>query len=238
MHNIIQRRVDRICKKKMTRSHRPPKCAKWLLHKGLTGNEIIIYENKCSNKLLLPLMFKKAALPLLLTFLLHLTTINHCIYAQSSFQKLRISYKNNLLTIYAKDAALKKVFLKLADKTNIYFKFPVSLKKRITYEKSGISIREALRRLLKGLNYYIIYSGSSKKQDAISEVVVLTKAKKSRRLSSRERRVVRSIKSYKRQIESLKKKLAGIDENSRRGKRYLRRIRLLEDKIKRLERKL
>jgi len=63
------------------------------------------------------------------------------------------------------------VLLKLADKTNIYVRFPASLKKKITVMKRGISVRDALKRLLRDFNYAIIYSGPDKNQTSISRVI-------------------------------------------------------------------
>jgi hypothetical protein len=65
-----------------------------------------------------------------------LTTAKVSIYAESTNQKISISYKQNLLSIWTKDADLKKVLFELADKTNIYVELPVSLKKTITINKS------------------------------------------------------------------------------------------------------
>jgi hypothetical protein len=43
------------------------------------------------------------------------------------------------------------------------------------------------------------------------------------------------MRAYQKQFESLKKNLLTIDESSRRGKRYLRRIRILEKRMERLQ---
>jgi hypothetical protein len=72
----------------------------------------------------------------------------------------------------ANDAYLKNVLFKLAEKSNFYIQVPVSLNKKITINKKEISLRDALRKLLKGLNHAIVYSVSSKKQATISEVYV------------------------------------------------------------------
>ncbi|MEA3361637.1 MAG: hypothetical protein U9R17_19810 [Thermodesulfobacteriota bacterium] len=192
----------------------------------------MIYKN--SYNLSAPLRLKKAGVFLIFIFLVHLTIADCFLYAQSSHQKIRIRYINNLLTISAKNADLKNILLRLAEKTNIYVNFPIYLKKKITIKKSKIPLREALKRLLVGLNHAIIYSGSSKKQALISEVFVFTKPKKSRKVSGIERLMANRIKV----IESLKKKLSKINENSRRGKGYIRRIRVLKKNIERLKRRL
>lgn len=192
----------------------------------------MIYKN--SYNPLVPLRLKKAGVLLIFIFLVNLTIADCFLYAKSSQQKIRIRYINNLLTISAKNADLKNILLKLAEKTNIFIKFPVYLKKKITIKKSEISLKEALKRLLVGLNHAIIYSGSGKNQALISEVFVFTKPKKSRHLSGIERLMANRIKA----MESLKKKLSKVDENSRRGKGYIRRIRILKKNIERLKRRL
>jgi len=68
-----------------------------------------------------------------------------------------ISYKNDLLSISTKDADLKKVLLKLSDKTNINIKLPVYIDKKITINKNGISLGEGLEYILKNDKSSIIY---------------------------------------------------------------------------------
>ena len=56
------------------------------------------------------------------------------------------------------------ILLKIADKTAVSVRFPSSLKKQITIRISGLSLEETLSRLLKGINYALVYSGSRKKR--------------------------------------------------------------------------
>ena len=182
------------------------------------------------------LRFKKIGFFLLLVFLVQLKVINCSLHAQSSDQKLLITYSNNLLTISAEEVDLQNVLLKLADKTNIYVRFPASLKRKITVIKKRISLRDALKRILKGLNYAVIYSGPDKNQTSISKVIVFKEFKKSRQQMANEARIANRIRAYERQIESLKSNLLRMDENSRRAKSYQRNIRVLERRIERLER--
>lgn len=184
---------------------------------------------------LIPFRLKKVGFLLLLVFMVHLAIANCLSHAQSSNQKLRISYNNNLLTISVEAADLQNVLLKLADKTNIVIKFPVSLKKKITLTEKGIYLRDALKRLLKGLNYAIIYSGRDKNQTSISKVLIFKKSKISRQQKANEARIANRVRAYQRQIESLKRNLLKIDENSRRGRSYQRRIVVLEKRIERLK---
>jgi hypothetical protein len=185
---------------------------------------------------LIPLRRRKVRFLLLLIFMTYLTTVNCLSHAQSPNQKLSITYNNNLLTISAEDADLQNVLLKLADKANIYVRFPASLKKKITIIKKEISLRDALKRILKGLNYAVIYSGPDKNQTSISKVLVFKESKKSRQQSANETRIANRIRGYERQIESLKRNLSRIDENSGRARIYQRRIMAIEKRIERLER--
>jgi hypothetical protein len=157
---------------------------------------------------------------------------NCLLNAQSSDQKLRITYNNNLINISAEDADLQNVLLKIADNTNISVRFPATLEKKITISEKKISLRDALKTILRGLNYAIIYSGSDKNQTFISEVFIF---KKSRQQRVNEARIANRMRAYKKQIESLRKNLLKIDESSSRGKRYLKRIRILEKRMERLQ---
>ncbi|MGB5992720.1 MAG: hypothetical protein WBG61_10390 [Desulfobacterales bacterium] len=112
-----------------------------------------------------------------------MTIESSSIYAQSNNQKILISYKNDLLSISTKDADLKKVLLKLSDKTNINIKLPVYMDKKITINKNGISLGEGLEYLLKNLNHIILYSGIKNNKPMISRVIVLSESKKSTKLT-------------------------------------------------------
>jgi hypothetical protein len=176
---------------------------------------------------------------------LHFTTAISSIYAESTNQEISINYKKNLLSIWTKDADLKKILFELADKTDIYVEFPVSLKKTITINKSGISLSEALKGILKDLNYVIFYSGIKNKKPLISQVIIYSDTNISGKLKSSKiqsankiKGYERQINSYERRIESTKKKLSEVDENSSRGKMYSSRIKRLEKLIKNLKAKL
>jgi predicted RNase H-like nuclease (RuvC/YqgF family) len=152
-----------------------------------------------------------------------------------------MEYQNNLLTLSAQKADIKNVLLKLSDKTGIYVRFPESLKKQITTKMSGVSLGEALSKILKGLNHVIIYSGSRKNRAVVSDVFVYMKSKKSgmsRRSAAHEKQIAARIRSYERRLKSLNEKLSRFDENSRQGRRYLKQKRSYENIIENLERKI
>jgi hypothetical protein len=174
-----------------------------------------------------------------------------------------INYKNDLLSISTKDADLKKVLLKLSDKTNINIKLPVYMDKKITINKNGISLGEGLEYLLKNLNYIILYSGIKNNKPMISRVIVLSESKKSTKLTDSRTQAASSetqpansetqaassviqlpnsemqaadiLKGYEKQIEILKNKLSTIPENSRLRKQYIKRIKILEKFIENYE---
>jgi len=161
--------------------------------------------------------------------------------AQTFYPNIQIDYTNNLLTLSAKKADLKNVLLKLSEKTGIYVRFPNSIKKQITTKMSDVSLKEALSKILKGMNHAIVYSGSKKNRTVVSEVLVYMKPSKSiisRRSASRNRQIAARIRSYERRLESLSKKLSQLDKNSRLGKRYLRQIRSYQNVIENLKRKI
>jgi predicted RNase H-like nuclease (RuvC/YqgF family) len=170
--------------------------------------------------------------------LIYFTSVNSSIYAQASNIKFRIDYKNNLLTVSAQDADLKNILLKISDKTGVYVRFPCSLKKQITIRISGLSLEETMSKLLKGINYALVYSGSRKNRAVVSEVFVFKKLERSRissRARVRERQLSHRIRYYERRLESLKKKLSKVNKNSRQGKSYLRQIRSYENTLENLK---
>lgn len=165
--------------------------------------------------------------------------------AQSSGQTFRIDYESGLLTLSAERADVKTLLTQIAQRAGIHVRFPRNLRKQITIRLSSVSLREALRRLLKGENYALIYSVSGKrKPGAISEVYVLPKSSGPRisRQYERPRRrdqVIRaSITRYEKRLETLKKRMTTVDEESRRGGLIRNQIRLTEKTVERLSRSL
>ena len=219
---------------------------------------------KCSNNPLLSIRLKEAGARLIFVFLiLLLTSANSSLYAESTNRNILITYKENVLSIRAKDADLKKVLFELADETNIDIQLPLSLDKKITINRSGISLNEGLKDILKDLNYIILYSGIEDNNVLISKVIIFQKSNTSTTLPdgkiqqtnseipsteneepsatregssvTREDSLAARIKFYERQIESLKQRLTKIDENSRLGRKYSRQIKRFEKLIEKNE---
>ena len=206
---------------------------------------------RCSDIPVISIRLKDAGAHLIFVFLtLLLTTVySSSLYAESTNPNILISYKENVLSIRANDADLKKVLFELADETNINIQLPLSLDKKITINRSGISLNEGLEDILKDLNYVILYSGLKNNKPLITKVIVFPMSKISTSLTAgeiqqansekqstnREEQSANRIKFYERQIESFKKKLSRIDENSRRGKQYSKQIKRLEKLIEKYE---
>jgi hypothetical protein len=171
---------------------------------------------------------------LIFIFLFHLIPFNYLLYAQSPSSKFQLTVKNNVLTISAKNADLKNVLLSLAGEADISIGYPDSLDKKVTLYKRRIPLKQALVRLLKGLSYAIIYSGSKQNKAIISDVLIFKESKKTNRLGANERRIANRIRSYERQLEYLRNRLSKVEANSRRGKNYIRRIDLIEKNIEKL----
>ena len=219
---------------------------------------------KCSNNPLISKRLKEAGARLIFVFLiLLLTSANSSLYAESTNQNILITYKENVLSISAKDADLKKVLFELADETNIDIQLPLSLDKKITINRSGISLNEGLKDILKDLNYIILYSGIEDNNVLISKVIIFQKSNTSTTLPdgkiqqtnseipsteneepsatregssvTREDSLAARIKFYERQIESLKQRLTKIDENSRLGRKYSSQIKRFEKLIEKNE---
>ena len=186
-------------------------------------------------------------------YIILFTSVISLSYAQTSNPNLRLIYKNNLITISAQNAHLKNVLLELADKTNIIVRVPNSLKKQITITLSENSLDEALSRILRGMNYAIIYSGEKNNRPVVSEVLVYNKSESSK-ISNRSKprdknnnsriktpsnkNIVSRIKLYENRLKTLNEKLSVGNASSKVEERYKKQIRVYEDQIEKLKKKL
>jgi hypothetical protein len=168
-----------------------------------------------------------------------LSAVYRLSYALDSSLALHFSQDGRTLQLVAEGVDIKNVLSELARAANIAITYPLALDKKVFLDKRGLSVGEALRLLLKGMNHVIIYSGPNSKKANIKKVLVLGKKNKRQPISQRKaRQLNRRIKAYQRQIESLKRRLATLDPNSQRGKRYLKRINRLESSIEGLQRQM
>lgn len=166
--------------------------------------------------------------------LLGLTCTGGISTARGADQALQINYQNNMLSVVARNADLKRILLKIADKTGIYVKFPRDLNTDITLSRSGASLKAVLKNILKGWNYAIVYSGPNRKEAEIAEVLIFSK-KQPTSVSRAQARNATRIKNYQRQIDTIRQRMTRVDPDSSRGKNYSRQIQRLEKIIERLE---
>ena len=188
-------------------------------------------------------------------FIIYFTFVISLSYAQTSNPNLSLIYKNDLITISAQNADLKNVLLELADKTNIIVRVPNSLKKQITIKLSKNSLDEALSRILKEMNYAIIYSGEKNNRTVVSEVIVYNKSESSKisnRSTSRDKNIngrikktggkkinrSRLFKSIERRLKNLYNKLSLGNISSSQRERYMKQIRAYENEIEKLKREM
>jgi hypothetical protein len=177
-----------------------------------------------------------AFLAVLILFQMAAPGIVQCL--QASSLNLSLNKGQRLLQIEARDVDLKEIFSKLAETAHITIEYPVSLQKTVTIKRSDISISDALKEMLKGINHVIFYSGSRSNKARVSKVLVLSESEPRKPLSIRGKRLARRIQSYRKQIDSYRRRLSEVDPNSIRGKRYSNRIRRLEKSIQRFERQI
>ena len=174
----------------------------------------------------------------LLLFLLFSPAATNFSHANDfSSRSYQLTYEKNLISISATKADLKSILIDVSERADISIQYPASLDKKISIKIKDISLKKALIRLLKDYNYSIIYSGS-KKRAVISEVYILDKNKKSPRISSNNTRIISRIKYNEKRIESLKKSLSRVSEDSTSGKRYINRIKSYEKNIENLKNQL
>ena len=156
-------------------------------------------------------------------------------HAQSPDPQLDVTYQNNKISINARDVDIKRILSQIAERANIRISFPADIKRSVTLERVDASIKTVLRNLLIGWNHAVIYSPSGPKKEKIVEVIVFSK-KKAQAVSKAQSRTLDRIRSYERQLDSLRDKYSKVDANSSRGKQYARRIKLLEQRIEKLNR--
>ncbi|NIM98048.1 MAG: hypothetical protein GTO24_08225, partial [candidate division Zixibacteria bacterium] len=104
---------------------------------------------------------------------------------QDQGRELHIEYNQDLLTLSVENVNLKHVLTAMAEETGITVWYPRDLEKPITTEFNDLPLQQGLRRILRGMNYALIYSPSTtdkKRGEVPAGVYVLSKQ------SSRSRR--------------------------------------------------
>ncbi|MDR4504887.1 MAG: hypothetical protein MRK01_08890 [Candidatus Scalindua sp.] len=89
---------------------------------------------------------------------------------------IKFEVEENLLTVKLSDMPLKNIFTEIADQTGIKFVFLVSLEKTFHTGFSRLPLEKALKQLLRGYNYSIIFGSEKSKggEEKIRKVIVLS----------------------------------------------------------------
>ncbi|NIS71974.1 MAG: hypothetical protein GTO12_24520 [Proteobacteria bacterium] len=163
---------------------------------------------------------------------------------QEQGQELHIEYNRGLLTLSVENVNLKHVLTAMAGETGILVWYPRGLEKPITTEFNDLPLKQALRRILRGMNYALIYRPSAgKKQGEVpAGVFVLSKQgsrsrqtfRPSTRPKTPEERRAAVIESYERRLDNLEQQLSRAGINSPRGRAIQRQIRQFERRIEKL----
>jgi len=159
-------------------------------------------------------------------------------HAQNAEPTVQIRYANHAIQITAENADIRSVLDELAKTADIIIYYPRLLNKTVTMNRQAISVDQALKEMLKGINYVVFYSGPSQQRAQIEEVIVLTKSQRRQLPPGKARRLNQQIDRYNRQIDSLNQRLTRVAPDSRQGKRYTRHLRRIEKKIENLKRQL
>lgn len=163
---------------------------------------------------------------------------------QDQGRELYIEYNRDLLSLSAENVNLKHVLTAVAEETGISVWYLKDSEKPITTDFNELPLQQGLRRILRGMNYALIYSPSPerKRGEVPSGVFVLSKqGGRSRRTfrpsarprNSEERRAA-AIASYRKRLDILEQQMARVGMNSPRGKAIQRQIRQFERLIEKL----
>jgi len=164
---------------------------------------------------------------------------------QDQGRELVVEFNRGLLTLSVENVNLKHVLTAVAGETGMSVWYPRDLKKPITAEFNDLPLRQGLRRILRGMNYALIYSPFTTEKtrgEVLAGVYVLSKQRSrfrqafrpSTRLKSPEERRAAAIESYRRRLDVLEQQVVRFGMDSPRGKAIQRQIRQFERKIEKL----
>ena len=165
---------------------------------------------------------------------------------QDQGRKLHIEYNRGLLRLSVENLSLKHVLRAVAEETGISVWCLRDSGKPITTEFNNLPLQQGLRRILRGMNYALIYSPSTEKKrgEVPAGVFVLSKQRRrsrqifrpSARSKTPEERKAAAIESYRRRLDILEQKMARVGINSPRGQAIQSQIRQFERIIEKLMR--
>jgi hypothetical protein len=158
--------------------------------------------------------------------------------------ELLVEYNRGFLTLSVENVNLKHALTAVAEETGISVWYLRDFEKPITTEFNDLPLQQGLRRILRGMNYALIYSPSTEKKrgEVLAGVYVLSKqgsrSRQTFRPSARpktpgERRSA-AIESYRRRLDILEEQMARVGMDSPRGKAIQRQIRQFERLIEKL----
>ncbi len=163
---------------------------------------------------------------------------------QDQGRELHIEYNRGLLSLSVENVNLKHVLTALAEETGISVWYLRDSGKPITTDFNDLPLQQGLRRILRGMNYALVYSPSREKRrgEVPSGVFVLSKqgsrSRQTSRPSSRpktpEERRAAAIERYRRRVDILEQRVARVGINSPRGQAIQRQIRQFERLIEKL----
>jgi len=163
---------------------------------------------------------------------------------QDQGRELHIEYNRGLLTLSVENVNLKHVLTAVAEETGISVWYLKDFEKPITTDFNELPLQQGLHRILRGMNYALIYSPSPEKKrgEVPAGVFVLSKQRSRARQAFRpfarpktpEERRVAAIESYRRRLDSLEQQMARVGVNSPRGQAIQRQIRIFERRIDKL----
>jgi len=157
------------------------------------------------------------------------------ICATAFAQDYHMNIDNGMITLSADKVDLKTILLDISKEANILIQFPAGLQKQVSIKLTNVSIRNALKRLLRGQDYAVIYSAS--RNNSISEVRVLPEQWGNRKpvRSPTQDRQANLIRRYNRQLDDLRDRLTKVTRGSATEKRILRQIESMERTVESLE---
>jgi hypothetical protein len=162
--------------------------------------------------------------------------------ALASGSTLQLKFRDNRLSISANHADIQTVLLRFSEETGIFVRFPKALQRKISINLSAVTPENALKSILKGLNYATVFSVSdSENKIRVSKVYIFKGYKetaRTRRLERRERQNRNRINQYKKRIASIQRRLDKVSHNSAAERRLKRQIQNYQKAIDRLERQI
>lgn len=162
--------------------------------------------------------------------------------AATAESRLQFELRDNRINLSADKADLQRILQKLNEKTGILIRFPRVLQKTITLELSGVTVEKALLKILKGLNYAIVYSmPADANKVQVSQVHIFSSYKgraRARQSARRIKQIENRIISYEKRIRTAQQRLAQVPQNSAAAKRYQRKIASYQRTVERLERQI